>query len=397
MIIRETYLNKLIASKDTDYVKLLIGVRRSGKSTILKMMQNYLLNNGVTSKQIISINYEQTKFDYLRDKDALHKYIEGKTINNKKMYLFLDEVQEINEWARVINSLRVSYNIDIYATGSNARMFLGEHLTYLSGRYLTVRVYPLSYQELLIFKNEKEFNKSYANFLDSSFPGIVLAKNDIIKNQLKEDTFLTIFERDIILRGKITKEREFFAVARFILEHVGSQISINNIYNHMKSNKINVSYDAVNNYVDLMVKSFFLYECMRYDVMGKEVLKTLNKYYVIDFGIRNQIIPNKDSNRGRVLENFVYLELIKKGYLVYTGKVLRDLEIDFVAIKDDVTTYIQVTESLIDPKTRERETRPFYHLKDNYERIIVSLDDFDYTSSYYKHLNLFDFIKYLDK
>lgn len=398
MIIRNLYLNKLIASKDKDYVKLLIGVRRSGKSTILEMMKNYLLSNNISKDQIIEINFEMIKFDNLRDGNNLHKFIADRVNNTKKTYLLLDEVQEIDEWARVINSLRVSFDVDIYATGSNARMFIGEHLTYLAGRYITIRVYPLTYRELLTFINkEDELTKHYNTFLDSSFPSIVLEQNEIVKNQLKEDVFSTVFERDIILRGKITRESEFFSVARYILEHIGNPISINNIYKAMKSNTNSITYDRVNHYVDLMSKSYFLYECQRYDVRGKEVLKTLSKYYVVDFGIRNQIIPNRDSNRGRILENFVYLELIKHGYQVYTGKVSRDYEIDFIATKNNTTKYIQVTESLIDPNTRAREERPFQNLIDNYERIIVSLDDIDYTSNMYNHMNLFDFIKSLTK
>lgn len=394
MIIRNDYLDKLIAAKNTDYVKLLVGVRRSGKSTILKMMINHLINEGVSEKQIIEINYEMIKYDYLKDGKELHKYISSYVISGKKMYLFIDEVQEMYEWARVINSLRVSFDIDIYITGSNANMFSGEHLTYLAGRYLTLKVYPLSYDELLMFINdEKNFTMHYDTFLKSSFPAVVLTSNILIKNQLKEDIFNAIFARDIILSGKITKPREFNAVARYVLEHIGSQISINKIYNTMKSNQVDTNYDRVSSYLELMKEAYFLYECNRFDVKGKEELKTLSKYYVVDFGIRNQIIPNENANRGRVLENFVYLELIKHGYRVYTGKVGRDYEIDFVAIKNNETKYIQVTESLIDPTTRTREARPFDYINDNNDRVIVSLDNMDYSSDKYKHFNLFEFIK----
>lgn len=395
---RGQYLDRLIAAKDTDYVKLLVGVRRCGKSILLELMKQYLLENGVLEEQILFINFEMSKHDKLRDGKNLHDYIESIIKPDKKTYLFLDEVQEINEWARVVNSLRVSFNIDIYATGSNARVFIGEHLTYLSGRYMTIYVYPLSYKELLEFLDDNEsFNLHYNTFLESSFPGVVLEKDAINKKQIQEDIFKTIFERDIILRGKISREREFLAVARYLLEHIGTQISANKIYNTMRSNGVKISYDSVSNYLNLMIKSYFLYECNRYDLKGKEELKTLSKYYVVDFGIRNELVPNKDSNRGRVLENFVYLELIKQGYKVYSGKVGRDYEIDFIAIKDNKNAYIQVTESLIDPSTRERESRVFRELKDNYPRFIISLDTIDYTTSMYKHLNLFVFLKEINK
>ncbi len=396
MIYREYYLNRMIAAKDTDYVKLLIGVRRSGKSILLQLMKNHLIQSGIDEEQILFINYEKAKNDVYRDGTRLHEHVESYIMEGKKLYLFLDEVQEIEQWARVVNSLRVSYDIDIYATGSNARLFIGEHLTYLAGRYMSIYVYPLSYKELLTFINDSNnFDKHYDTFLRSSFPGVVIEKNELNKKQIQEDIFKTIFERDIILRGKIKHEREFFSIARFVLEHIGTPISINKIYNSMRSSGVKISYDSVNDYMNLMVKSYFLYECKRYDLKGKEELKTLSKYYVVDFGIRNELVPNKDSNRGRILENFVYLELLKHGYKVFTGKLDRDYEIDFVAINDDETIYIQVTESLIDPITRERETRPFNYLKDNYTRIVVSLDNIDYSSRMYKHFNLFDFLKSL--
>jgi len=394
---RKQYLDRLIAAKDTDYVKLLVGVRRSGKSTLLELMKQHLLENDVLEEQILFINFEMAKNDELRNSKDLHNYVESFIKTSQKTYLFLDEVQEINEWAKVVNSLRVSYNIDIYATGSNARVFVGEHLTYLAGRYMTIYVYPLSYYELLEFINEKEnFEGHYNTFLESSFPSVVLEKNEINKKQIQEDIFKTIFERDIILRGKINKEREFFAIARYLLEHIGTQISANKIYHAMRSNGINISYDSVSHYLDLMVKSYFLYECNRYDLKGKEELKTLSKYYVVDFGIRNELVPNTDSNRGRVLENFVYLELIKQGYKVYSGKIGRNYEIDFIAIKNNEKIYIQVTESLIDPDTRERESRVFRELNDNYSRFIISLDTIDYTTSMFKHLSLFQFLKVIN-
>ncbi len=393
---RPMYLKKLISAKDKDYIKLLVGVRRSGKSTLLELMIKFLLNNGINEDEILFINFEMIKNDHLKDGNVLHDFIESKIIKGKKLYLFLDEVQEIKEWARIVNSIRVSFNVDIYATGSNARMFVGEHLTYIAGRYLTINVYPLAYQELLYFiDDQNNYSNYYDTFLESSFPSIVL--EDKNKKELQDDIFKSIFERDIILRGRVTREREFYAIARYILEHIGSPISINKIYNSMKSNNIKISYDSVSHYVGLMLKSYFIYECLRYDVSGKEELKTLSKYYVVDFGIRNILIPNKDTNRGRVLENFVYLELIKQGYKVYSGKVGKDFEIDFVARKGEQVIYIQVTETLLDEKTRQRESRPFLSLKDNYDRIIISLDTINFSTSIYKHMNLFDFIKELNK
>lgn len=392
---RSRYLDLLVRSKDTDYVKLLIGVRRSGKSTLLLMMEKYLVNNGVKSENIISINFEQIKNDYLRDGKNLHSFVESKIQNNGRYYLFLDEVQEINEWARVVNSLRVSYNLDIYATGSNARMFVGEHLTYLAGRYLSVYVYPLSYEEYLYFtNNETEFNKHYYNFLKCSFPGVVIRRDDETRDMLNHDVFKAIFDRDIRLRGNITDTNVLNSVSRYILEHIATSVSINKIKNTLNSSGINISYNLVNKFVDLMADAYFIYPCYRYDIKGKEILKSSQKYYVVDFGIREQVVPNSLSNQGRVLENFVYLELLKKGYKVYIGKIGRDYEIDFVAIKNDITIYVQVSQSIVDPNTRERETRVFDYLINNDQKYLVTMDEvYQEKSDKFTHLNIFEFIK----
>ncbi|MBI9008807.1 MAG: ATP-binding protein [Tenericutes bacterium] len=396
MLKRSMYMNTLIDCIDNGMVKLLVGVRRSGKSTLLKMLIKHMLDNKIKSDQIIEINYEMIEYDYLKDKNTLHDYVSKRVHPSKKTYLFIDEVQEIPEWARVVNSLKVTFNIDIYVTGSNARVFTGEHLTFLAGRYISINVYPLSFAELCSFLGEKSSINKYNDFLDSSFPGIVLQQNKKLKSIMKQDLFDTIFERDIILRGKIRNESIFFKVARFILEHIGSMISINKIRNTLVSNSNNVSYEAVDNYINLMVKSYFLYPCYRYDIKGKEILKTNNKFYVVDFGIRQKIIPNSETNTGRILENFIFLELVKHGYNVYVGKVGRDHEIDFVATKDNKKMYIQVSESIINPTTREREIKPFKQIKDMGDRLIVSLDTIKYKSEYFNHVSLLEFIDIIE-
>ena len=396
MIDRPLYLNKLVKTIDNDFVKILVGVRRSGKSTLLKMVKQYLLTHGVDKEQIIDINFELIENDYLKSKDEFIAYVRENLIINKKSYLFVDEIQELDNWARIINSLKVSENIDIYLTGSNARLFVGHHLTYLAGRYISFNVYPLSYKEYLKFKNIDEINFSFYNeFLDSSFPALVLETHDEIKTMMKQDMFDTIFRRDMIMRGNISNESMFFRVARYILEHIGSPISINKITNTLNSLGLKISYGTIDSYMNLMIKSYFIYQCQRYDIKGKEILKTNGKYYVVDFGIRDQLIPNKSSNTGKILENFVYLELVKHGYLVYVGKIGRDLEIDFVATKEDQVLYIQVSQSVMDPKTREREIKPFSLLKDMSKRYLVSFDSVMIESDYFEHLNVLDFIRKL--
>lgn len=396
MINRPMYLNKLVKTIDNDLVKILVGVRRSGKSTLLKMVKQYLLTHDVLKEQIIDINFELIENDYLKSKDEFVAYVRENLVSNKKSYLFVDEIQELDNWARIINSLKVSENIDIYLTGSNARLFIGDHLTYLAGRYISFNVYPLSYKEYLEFKNIDEINLNlYNDFLDSSFPALALETHDDIKTMMKQDMFDTIFRRDMIMRGNISNESMFFRVARYVLEHIGSPISINKITNTLNSLGLKISYGTIDSYIDLMMKSYFIYQCQRYDIKGKEILKTNGKYYVVDFGIRYQLIPNTNSNTGRVLENFVYLELVKHGYHVYVGKIGRDLEIDFIATKDDKRLYIQVSQSVMDPKTREREIKPFSLLKDMSKRYLVSLDSVMIESDYFEHLNVLDFINKL--
>lgn len=396
MIERATYLKPLIQSKDNGLVKILIGVRRSGKSTILKMLKNQFFSMGILESQIIEINFEMIEFDALKDKNKLHDYVASHTMPNRKIYLFIDEVQEIPEWARIINSLRVTFDSDIYVTGSNARVFAGDHLTYLAGRYLSIDVFPLSLHEMSRFLNLDLTMDVYREWLDSSFPGIVLESNREIRNIMKQDLFDAIFQRDILLKGKIRNENIFYKVARFVLEHIGSLISVHNIRNTLISDGVQLSYEAVDNYIQLMVKSFFLYPCSRYDVAGKEILKTLQKYYVVDLGIRQRMVPNRDANTGRILENTVYLELIKHGYDVYIGKVGRDYEIDFYAVKESRRLYVQVSESIVDPKTREREVKPFTLLHDMSERYLVTLDSFLYASDDYKHVGFIDFLHLID-
>ena len=398
MINRPKYMDLLINSKDRDYVKLLIGVRRCGKSTLLRLMNKHLLDNGVSADRILNINFELIENDRLKDGIVLHEFVRKNMPTNGKVYLLLDEVQEIIEWARVVNSLRATFDCDIYATGSNARMFIGEHLTYLAGRYISISVFPLTFAEFIDFSNVSTTpNEHYRSFLCSSFPAVVLESNLNNKKMLTEDLFRTIFERDIIMKGNIGNVSVFYQVASYVLENIGNQMSIKKISDTLVSNGIKTQFNTVESYISLMTKSYFLYHCKRYDIKGKEVLKTNGKYYVVDFGIRSKLVPN-DGNRGKILENFVFLELLKYGYEVYSGKVGRNYELDFVAKKDGKTIYVQVSESIIDPTTREREERPFSFLTDNHARYLVTLDVPMFSSDKeYTHLHLFDFLKVIQK
>jgi len=393
MINREYYLNKIIGFIDKDFVKLLIGVRRSGKSTLLMLLKQHLISSGVSENNIIEVNFEHMRFDSLKDGIKLHDWLDQRLKPNERYYLLFDEVQEINEWARVINSVRVSYNVDIYATGSNSRIFIGEHLTYLAGRYVSFHIYPLSINEYMKFKNLAVFGiEEYRDYIKGSFPSFVLSDNEQQKQDIMKDLYDSIFQRDILLRNDIRNEPTFVRVSQFLFENIGRNVSFKKISDTLKSLGNNIYHTTVENYIDSICKSYCLYHCPRYDVKGKQILQTNGKYYAVDLGLRDYIIPQQGINSGSMFENIIYLELLKAGYKVTTGKIGRDYEIDFVASKGDKTLYIQVTESLIDPATREREERVFNYINDKHKRIIVTLDSYKINSPLYYHLNLVEFV-----
>jgi len=396
LIKRPYYLDKLLACRDSDFVKILVGVRRSGKSTILRMFIDYLLAVGVTEECILTINYESLTFDALRSQATLHDYVKGKMPKGKRLYLFLDEVQEIPEWSKVVNSLRVTFDLDIYVTGSNSKVFAGEYLTYLAGRYIAIDVYPLSFFELGTFIKHNDDETLYRDYLTSTFPSAVTETYKDIKRMIVDDLYHCIFERDIILRGKIRNEESFLKVARFVYCNIGSAISVKRIRDTLNSEGRDISIDAIENYLTLMCNAYCLYQCRRYDIKGKEVLKTNGKYYTVDFGLRERLVPNIHTDSGHILENFVFLELIKSGYKVFIGKVGRDKEIDFIAIKGEQKMYIQVCESIVTPQVRERETNPFLQLHDNHPRYLVTLDKIIYQFEQCTHLNVFAFIRQLN-
>lgn len=393
MIKRDYYLDKILPVKDTEYVKIITGIRRCGKSSMLKLYKEYLLEQAnVDNKHIIEINYEQFQFDELRDPKKLHAYIGKRVAGEGKYYLFVDEIQELLDWARVINSIRVSFNIDIYVTGSNSRVFAGEHLTYLSGRYVEIKMFPLSFGEFKKFRGVADNSSAFNEYLRvGSFPAIALASSEEQSEAISSGLFDSVFTRDILLRGKIKDEGRFFKVARFIADGVGSQLSANSIANTLKSQGYKISVDAVDNYISLMCKSYFLYSCNRYDIRGKEFLRSNSKLYVADTGLRNQLLGYKTGNIGHIVENLVFIELLRRGYDVSVGK-LGDKEIDFVAIKGKEKIYIQVSLTALDENTLKRELAPFYLVKDNYRKILITADSIDLSVDGIEHINLYNFL-----
>lgn len=395
MLARDFYLNKIIQHKDTEFIKIITGIRRCGKSSLFLLYKDYLLQQGIAAEQIIEINYEKFQFDDLRDAHALHAYMQAKISDpGKKYYLFMDEAQELSAWAKVINSLRVSFPLDIYVTGSNARIFSGEYLTYISGRYVEIKVFPLSFKEFMQFRSlppeqkETAFNE-YLRI--GSFPATALTTRDELIESINAGLFDSIFSRDIILRGKLRDEGNFYKVAKFVLDNIGNQLSANAIANTLKSQGHRLSVDAVDNYLSLMCNAFLLYQCERYDIRGKERLRTNGKYYVADIGLRNQLLGYRTGNLGHIIENIVFLELKRLGYDISVGKY-NTLEIDFIAVKGPDKKYIQVALSALEETVLQRELAPFYEIKDNYPKILITMDTLDLSRDGFEHLNLFNFL-----
>ena len=402
MIPRPDYTDKLYTFKSSDMVKVLIGVRRCGKSSLLKLFKQNLLSQGLSDNQFIEINFEYPGFLKLQEPQEFYRYVKDRIISGQEMYLFVDEVQELKEWAKTINGIRAEFPVDIYVTGSNSRMFIGEHLTYLSGRYLRIEVFPLSFKEFLAFRgidnpDKIGFHSIEQLFSDyvvgGSFPAVVLSDNAAIRESILDGLFESVFTRDILLRGRIQNEAAFLRVARYVLDNVGNHTSATSIANTLKSGGHSISIDTVENYLTLMSRAHLLYSCNRYDIRGKEHLRTNGKHYAVDSGLKNRVLGQSESNRGRVTENIVYLELLRRGFEVSTGVFSRiQTEIDFVTTRQGRRYYIQVSETVLDEATRSREFEPFSLLNDGYPRILITKDNYDYSQDGVRHVNFYEFL-----
>ena len=378
MIKRENYLKKIIAAKDTEFIKVITGVRRSGKSTLLLMFQEYLLNNGVKKNNIIYINFESAMYDEIKNYKDLYKYIKEK-ISKGKYYLLLDEIQNVESWEKAINSFKVDFNMDIYITGSNAYLLSSELSTLLSGRYLEIKMYPLSFKEFLLFNNYDNTNleeKFYEYVKYGGLPAITLIKdNDELVLSYLNDIYNSIIKKDIMDRNNIKDSVLLENIIKYLLNNIGSPISATKISDYLNSNKIidKSNHQTIDNYLSMLEKSFIIYKADRTDIKSKSLLKTLGKYYVCDTGIRNIILGFRNINEGHLLENIVYLELLRRGYRVNIGKT-NNYEVDFVAENPNYIKYYQVTQSLNSEEVRTRELRSLENINDNYEKIILTMD-----------------------
>lgn len=427
---RDLYLNKMIAFQDTEPVKVVTGIRRCGKSSLLKLMTLHLKESGITEEQILEMNFESHAFKNMTN-DDFYEYVKQHIVPDKRMYLFFDEVQRIPNWEDTVNSLRVDFNCDIYVTGSNAYMLSSEYSTYLSGRCVEIKMLPLSFSEFLSFygfeiretksalggtrkqafdQNDdpyeiREIFDAYMRF--GGMPGIADVGLDQEKALvLLEGIYSTVIVRDILEREKrrgqknITDPVLLKKIVLFLADNIGSNISVSSIGNILVNEglledgkrKGTPSAHTVQAYINALLESYFFYEIKRFDIKGKAFLRTLGKYYIVDIGLRNYLLGFRDRDSGHALENIVYFELLRRGYDVSIGKVDQS-EVDFIATKADDKLYVQVTESMTGEDVRKRELAPLQKINDNYEKIVLSMNP-GMDSSYegIKSINLIDWL-----
>lgn len=382
MINRQEYLNKLIKLKDKKIIKIITGIRRCGKSTLLKLFMNYLLDNGVNKKQIIFINFEDIEYEKLTNYKEMYKYIKNELVQEKMNYIFLDEIQNIEKFQKAIDSLFINENIDIYLTGSNAYMLSGEIATLLSGRYIEIKMLPLSFNEYREFctvnkKSEiKDLNRLYRDYITfGSFPYTVNLDQDkeLIRDYLM-GIYNTVLLKDIIQRKKIIDSMMLESVVKFIFDNIGNMFSIKKISDTMTSAGRKISPQTVESYLSALLDSYIIYKVNRYDIKGKQYLKTQEKYYVTDIGLRYFLLGTKTGDSGHILENIIYLQLLNKGYEVYIGKI-DNLEIDFTVQKNGIISYYQVALSVRNNETLKRELKPLKKVPDFYPKYLITLDD----------------------
>ena len=379
MILREKYLNKMIDAKDKPFIKVITGVRRSGKSTLLLMFKDYLLNNNTLEDNIIYINFESALYDDIKNYKDLYQYVKEK-IKKDKVYLLLDEVQNVEVWEKAINSFSVDFDIDIYITGSNAYLLSSELSTLLSGRYIEIKMYPLSFKEYLVFNKyntKSDLDNKFMEYLKyGGLPAITLIKdNDELVLSYLNDIYNTIVKKDIIDRNNIKDTALLENIIKYLATNIDSSVSSTKISNYLNTNKIalNSNHQTIDNYLNMLEKSFIMYKADRTDIKSKALLKTLGKYYIADTGIRNIILGFRNIDEGHLLENIVYLELLRRGYKVNIGKT-NDYEVDFVAENPNTIKYYQVTKTIVTEEVRKRELRSLESINDNYEKIILTLD-----------------------
>lgn len=380
MIFRENYVKKIMAFTDTSFVKILTGVRRCGKSTIMQMIMDELRKRGIPEERIVSYRFDSMEYDDMTAKQ-LYEMLKTRLSVGEKTYLFLDEVQEISSWEKTVNSINTDFNVDIYVTGSNSRMMSSEIATYLTGRYVSFRIFTLSFEEYLTFKKQygtvEDIHKELVNYIKyGGFPAIHLQEyslNDAYT--IVRDIYNSTVFSDIVKRNQIRKVDQLERVVRFVFDNVGKTFSAKSISDYIKSEHRAIDNETVYNYLEKLENAYILHRCSRYDVQGKELLKTQEKFYLADSSFKYSVLGYNDQSIAAMLENVVYLELLRRDYEVYIGKT-QNGEIDFIATRQNDKIYIQITKEIKSEKTEKREYDRLLEIGDNYTKYLLRTDDF---------------------
>ena len=374
---RKEYLDKLIAFRDKQIIKIVTGIRRCGKSTLLRLYQDWLKAQGVSENQIISINFEDMDYEELTDYKKLYAYLKECLVRDKMTYIFLDEIQHVDNFPKVVDSLYIKEKVDIYMTGSNAYMLSSEIATLISGRYVQIEMLPLSFREYMGSTGSMDDRGvKYTEYLEnSSFPFTLELKGhpDEIRDYL-EGLYNTIVVKDIVNRKRITDTMMLKSVLRFVFDNIGNPLSSKKIADTMTSDGRKIDVKTVEKYLEALSESYIIYQAKRYNIKGKQYLKTLEKYYVVDIGLRFMLLGSRQVDAGHILENVIYLELLRRGYDVYVGKI-DTFEVDFVAQNRKGTAYFQVALTARDEKTLERELRPLQAIRDHYPKVLLTMDE----------------------
>lgn len=381
MINRPIYVDRIMAYADTPFVKILTGIRRCGKSTILKMLIDEMKERGIHDRQILHYSFDSLEYEDIKTAKALFAHLKQHLFLKGRTYLFLDEIQEVKSWEKVVNSLMTDYDVDIYVTGSNSRMMSSEISTYLTGRYIAFRIYPLSFSEYMTFrKGYTEVLDSYtelANYLRlGGFPAVHLQKytSDEVYTIVRDIYNSTIFT-DIVRRNQIRKVDQLERIVKFAFDNVGRTFSAASVSKYLKSENRAIDNETVYNYLSKLESAYILHRCSRFDVQGKEILKTQEKFYLADPALRYSVLGYSANSAAAMLENIIYLELLRRGYEVYVGK-LDNAEIDFIAVKQENKLYIQVTQEIGSPETEKREYGRLLDIRDNYPKYVLRTDAF---------------------
>lgn len=397
MIERKEYLSELISLREKQIIKVVTGVRRCGKSTLFKLYQDYLLSTGVQPEQIISINLEDLDFEELLDYKKLYAYIKERLCKDKYTYIFLDEIQNCKDFEKAVDSLFIKENTDVYITGSNAYMLSGELATLLSGRYVTIDMLPLSFKEYVIANNEsnKSTREHFADYLRfGSFPYLAaISKNEPIIESYIDGIYNTILVKDVAKHEGITDISLLESIVKVMASSIGSPVSTKKISDTINSAGRKTSVNSIDSYMKALCNAYIFYKVDRFDIKGRQHLKTLGKYYIVDTGIRNLLLSSGASDIGHLIENVAYFELVRRGYKVNIGK-FSEKEVDFVAKNSNGLEYYQISASVLDETTLRRELSPLESIQDHFPKILLTLDEVSKSANYngIRHLNLIDWL-----